>query len=77
MVAQPDGTHLLVDHPTRKGVQYGMQAMEPLSLDVTCSANLAEYQKALIAMKAFAALVYELCDQMDALPKNGAAASKK
>lgn len=77
MVAQPDGTHLLVDHPTRKGVQYGMRAMEPLSLDVTCSANLAEYQKALIAMKAFAALVYELCDQMDALPKNGAAASKK
>lgn len=69
MVAQPDGTYLSVDHPTQKAVQYAMQAMEPLPLDVTHSANLAEYQKALTTMRAFSALINELCVRMDALPR--------
>lgn len=66
---QPDGTCLRVTHPTKTGVQYATQAMEPLPLDVARSANLAEYQKALAAMKALASLVDDLCDRMDTLPK--------
>ncbi|MBN8800440.1 MAG: hypothetical protein J0H05_02050 [Stenotrophomonas acidaminiphila] len=71
MSAQPDGTYLPVEHPTRKGVQYVAQAMEPLHLDATRAANLAEYHKALTAMRAFAALIDELCVRMDALPQHG------
>lgn len=74
MVVQTDGTYSPVAHPTQKSVQYAMQADEPLPLDATHSANLAEYQKALTAMDAFAVLVDELCDQMDAPPKKEAAA---
>lgn len=72
MVKQPDGSFLPVDHPTRKGVQYAMQSLGPLPLDATRSANLAEYEKALVAMRAFAALIDELCDCTDALPEREA-----
>lgn len=71
MVAQPNGTYLPVDHPTQKGVQYAMQAMEPLPLDTAREANLAEYHKALTATRAFAALIDELCVRMDRLPPHG------
>lgn len=66
MVPQPDGTVLPTAHPTRKGVQYAMHAFPPLPLDTTYAANLAEYQKASAAMRAFSALVDELCDRMEA-----------
>src|SRR3546814_2818211 len=68
---QPNGTYLPVDHPTQKGVQYAMQAMEPLPLDTAREANLAEYHKALTATRAFAALIDELCVRMDRLPPHG------
>jgi hypothetical protein len=72
MVKQPDGSFLPVDHPTRKRVRYAMQSLGPLPLDATRSANLAEYEKALVAMRAFAALIDELCDCTDALPEREA-----
>lgn len=68
MVSQPEGGYLPVDHPIKKCVQYAMGAMDPLPLDTAHSANLAEYRKALIAMRAFATLIDELCKRMDAPP---------
>lgn len=68
VVAQPEGGYLLADHPTKKCVQYEMGVLQPLPLDTSHSANLAEYQKALIALSAFAALINELCVQMDGTP---------
>jgi hypothetical protein len=72
MVAQPDGTYLPVEHPTQKGVSYAAHSMEPLDLHAMRAANLAEYQKALSTMKAFSALVDEICIRMDAEPKRNA-----
>jgi hypothetical protein len=73
LVRQPDGTHLPVEHPTKTCIQYGMNAIPPLDLDEARAANFGEYQKALAAMGAFAALVGELCDRMDAMPSRGLA----
>ncbi|PKM29172.1 MAG: hypothetical protein CVV07_11680 [Gammaproteobacteria bacterium HGW-Gammaproteobacteria-11] len=65
VVAQPEGDYLLVDHPTKKCVRYEMGVLQPLPLDTSHAANLAEYKKALIALSAFAALIDELCARMD------------
>lgn len=67
-VAQPDGTYIDVVDPTRRMVQYGMGSMQPLSLEVTWAANLAEYVKAKVTMAAFSKLIGQLCDQVDATP---------
>lgn len=72
MVRQLCGGYLPVEHPTHKCVQYAAQALPPLDLNATRAANLAEYQKALAAMKAFSSLIDELCDRMDAVPKGAA-----
>ncbi|SFP41900.1 hypothetical protein SAMN05216190_11026 [Pseudomonas borbori] len=72
IVAQPSGGYLLVDHPTKKSVQYEMVAVEPFPLGIACSASLAEYQKALAAMSEFSELVSEICDSMDAASKHKA-----
>lgn len=69
MVEQPDGTYLPVKHPSKRSVQYAMQSLAPLPLDAARSANLAEYLRARTAMEAFAALINELCDRTDTLPK--------
>lgn len=66
MAEQPDGTYALMEHPTRKAVQYELQAMGPLPLNSTRLTNLDEYRKALIALKALSSLVTELCDRIDA-----------
>lgn len=66
MAKQPDGTYALMEHPTRKGVQYVLQAIDPLPLEDTRIANLDEYRKALATLRALAALVTELCDRIDA-----------
>ena len=68
MVAQSDGTCLLVEHPTEKCVQYAMHAVEPLPLSTAYSANLSEHQKAEVAMTCFATLVGELCERINAIP---------
>lgn len=67
-VMQPDGSFFLVDHPSKKCVQYSMGVLEPFPLSDAYSASLAEYQKVLAAMSAFSELVGELCDGMDAIP---------
>lgn len=72
MVAQPSSGYLLVDHPSKKCVQYEMVAVEPFPLGIACSASLAEYQKALTAMSAFSELVGEICDGMGATSKHKA-----
>lgn len=69
MVAQPSGGYLLVDHPSKKCVQYEMVAAEPFPLSLACSASLSEYQKVLTAMSKFSELVSEVCDAMDAKQK--------
>ena len=69
LVEQPDGTYLPVADTTRARPQYVMQSMQPLPLDATRIANLAEYSKARRTMDAFALLITELCDRIDALPK--------
>lgn len=69
MVAQPDGTYLLEEHPTKTSVQYEMQVIEPLPLDTAYSANLAEYRKAITLLRAFASLIDELCARMNDLPQ--------
>ena len=66
MAEQPDGTYALMEHPTRKAVQYELQAMGPLPLNSTRLTNLDEYQKALAALRALSALVIQLCDRIDA-----------
>jgi hypothetical protein len=66
LVEQPDGTFVDVPHATRKMVQYGMGSMQPLPLEATHAANLAEYVKAQKTMAALAVLVDELCDRIDA-----------
>jgi hypothetical protein len=68
-VEQPDGTFQHAEDPTRKSVQYAMSSMQPLPLETARAANLAEYPKARRTMEAFATLINELCDCMDALPK--------
>jgi hypothetical protein len=72
MVQQPCGGYLPVEHPTHKCVQYAVQALQPLDLNATRAANLAEYKRALIAIKAFSSLIDELCDRMDAAPRGTA-----
>lgn len=72
MVAQPDGTYLPIEHPAKKGVSYAAHAMPPLDLNATRAVNLAEYQKAVAAMRAFSSLICELCDRMDVVPKKRA-----
>lgn len=70
LVLQPCGGYLPVEDPTRRCVQYAMQSQPPLDLNATRAANLAEHQKALVAMKAFSSLICELCDQMEAKQKH-------
>jgi hypothetical protein len=66
MVKQPDGTYALKEHPTRRGVQYALQAIDPLPLKATRLDNLDEYRKAQTTLGALATLVTELCDRIDA-----------
>lgn len=70
MVEQPGGGYLPVDHPTEKCVRYELSAIEPFPLSIACSASLAEYQKALTAMRAFSELLDEMCNVMDSAPKH-------
>ncbi|MEO7916376.1 MAG: hypothetical protein ABIR16_01935, partial [Dokdonella sp.] len=74
LVKQPDGSFKEIVDPTKKHAQYAMVLLAPLSLDSTRVANLAEYQRARVAMQAFAALVTELGDRMDAMAKPDAQA---
>lgn len=69
LVEQPDGTFEYVEDPTRKSVQYAMSSMQPLPLETARAANLTEYLKARQTIEGFATLINELCDRMDALPK--------
>ncbi len=71
MVQQPCGGYLPVESPTQKCVQYAAQVLPPLDFNATRAANLAEYQKALTAMKTLSSLIEELCDRMDAVPNKG------
>ncbi|WP_256647062.1 hypothetical protein [Thermomonas paludicola] len=68
LVEQSDGTFVDVPHATRKMVQYGMSSIQPLPLEATLAANLAEYVKAQKTMAALAVLIDELCDCIDATP---------
>lgn len=61
MVKQADGTHVQVDHPTKKSVSYAMTCEDPLSLPMVHNANLAEYQRAKKAMTSLTDLIEELC----------------
>ncbi|UQQ14982.1 hypothetical protein [Xanthomonas arboricola] len=70
MARQDDGTYLEVEHPTKTAVSYAMICQEPLSLEETHDANLAEYQRAKLAMEALIALTYELCNAIDQKIKN-------
>jgi len=65
-VEQPDGTYIEVPDPTRKMVQYGMGSVQPLPLEATRAANLAEYFRAMATMAAFFRLIGQLCDHIDA-----------
>ena len=65
-VAQPDGTYIEVSDSTRKMVQYGMGSMQPLPLEETRVANLAEYVKAKSTMTVFSKLISQLCNRIDA-----------
>ena len=69
LVKQPDGSLEEIVDPTKPRAQYAMALLAPLPLDVARVANLAEYQRARVAMQAFAALVTELGDRMDAMAK--------
>lgn len=66
IVDKGDGTVEMVTDPTRKMTQYAMGAVEPLSLEKAYAANQAEYALARKAMVAFAALIDEMCDRIDA-----------
>lgn len=70
MARQDDGTYLEVEHPTKTAVSYAMICQEPLSLEETHDANLAEYQRAKLAMEALIALTYELFNAIDQKIKN-------
>lgn len=65
MVRQADGSYLRTEHPTKKVVSYAMSTHEPLSLEETYKANLAEYQRARVAMERLITLTEELCDEVD------------
>lgn len=66
IVLNGDGTVSIVTDPARKMTQYAMGSLTPLPLDAVYAANLAEYGRARCTMNAFAKLVYELCDRIDA-----------
>lgn len=44
LLIQPDGSYKQIDHPSKKMVSYAMSSLEPLPLDATREANLAEYR---------------------------------
>lgn len=69
LIEQPDGTFQEVENPTRKSVQYAMSSMQPLPLETTRAANLAEYLRARRTIETFATLINELCERMDAMHK--------
>ncbi|MCE5233525.1 MAG: hypothetical protein ABFC67_10640 [Mizugakiibacter sp.] len=64
IVAQPDGTCVEIDHPTKKAVRYTMIQLSPLSLVSARGTNLGEYQKARQALDKFFDLVDQLCARL-------------
>ncbi|MEF3082726.1 hypothetical protein V3391_10980 [Luteimonas sp. SMYT11W] len=65
MVLLDGGRYRRTEHPTKRAVTYAMGSQEPLSLEETYKANLAEYQRAKKAIDCFSALAAELCEAID------------
>lgn len=66
IVRQDDGSYLPTEHPIKKAASYARVCQEPLSLEETFKANLAEYELARKAIESFITLARELCDAIDA-----------
>jgi|SRR6185437_7941824 len=60
MVQQPDGTSLMVDHPTKKAVSYGFGGTEPLELREVHALSLGEFRKAVDVFTTYSALIQEV-----------------
>ncbi len=71
MVRQNDGSYIYTEHVTEKVVAYAMGSQQPLALEESYEANLAEYQRARDAINYFISLAEELCDRIDQIDVGG------
>lgn len=72
LIEQPNGTALLVDHPTKKAVCYGFGGTAPLSFNQAHDACWQEYLKAIKLFHAYQALLRELLNALSQrYPKAG------
>lgn len=65
LVNQGDGTHQLVEHPTRKAVSYSLGGMQPLALSDMLEINKTQLTLAFAAFHAYQALVEEMIVALD------------
>jgi hypothetical protein len=60
VVQQPNGTYVLVEHPTKKDVSYGFGGMQALDLHRVYALSLGEFRKAVDLFRTYSALLEEV-----------------